>query len=103
MNKIKITSLRDRVKAAIRAFRGQPIGSLCFGIEVKRCSECHAVPVVRCKDCVHYRAGKHFTDINFCQRLPYYAEKGGLNTADNDFCSYGERRDSDGKEACQST
>ena len=45
MNKIKIMSLRDRVKAAIRAFRGQPIGSLYFGIEVKRCSECHAVPV----------------------------------------------------------
>lgn len=54
------------------------------------------VPVVRCKDCKHYRHGKYFTDINFCQRLPYYAEKGGLNTADNDFCSYGERRGSDG-------
>lgn len=48
--------------------------------------------VVRCKDCKHYKFGKHFTDIKFCQRLPYYAEKGGLNTADNDFCSYGERR-----------
>lgn len=55
-----------------------------------------AVPVVRCKDCKHYRHGKHFTDINFCQRLPYYAEKGGLNVSDEDFCSYGERRDSDG-------
>lgn len=51
-----------------------------------------AVPVVRCKDCKWYKHGKHFTDINFCQRLPYYAEKGGLNTADDDFCSYGERR-----------
>lgn len=50
------------------------------------------VCVVRCKDCKHYRHGKYFTDINFCQRLPYYAEKGGLNTTDNDFCSYGEKR-----------
>ena len=52
-----------------------------------------AVEVVRCKDCKYYRNGKHFTGINFCQRLPYYAEKGGLNTADDDFCSYGERKE----------
>ncbi len=52
-----------------------------------------AVPVVRCKDCKYYRYGKHFTDIKFCQRLPYYAAEGGLNTADDDFCSYGERKE----------
>lgn len=50
-----------------------------------------AVPVVRCAECKHYKPGKYFKDINFCHRLPYYAEKGGLNVADNDFCSYGER------------
>ena len=54
-----------------------------------------AVEVVRCKDCVYYKLGKHFKDINFCQRLPYYAEKGGLNVSDDDFCSYGERRNAD--------
>lgn len=53
------------------------------------------VEVVRCKDCVYYKLGKHFKDINFCQRLPYYAEKGGLNVSDDDFCSYGERRNAD--------
>ena len=51
-----------------------------------------AVEVVRCKDCVYYKPGKHFKDVNFCQRLPYYAEKGGLNVSDEDFCSHGERR-----------
>ena len=51
------------------------------------------VEVVRCKDCKYYRSGKHFTDINFCQKLPYYAEKGGLNTTDDDFCSLGERKE----------
>ena len=51
------------------------------------------VTVVRCKDCKYYRSGKHFTGINFCQRLPYYAEKGGLNTSDDDFCSLGERKE----------
>ena len=54
-----------------------------------------AVGVVRCKDCVYYKPGKHFKDINFCQRLPYYAEKGGLNVSDEDFCSYGERRNAE--------
>lgn len=51
-----------------------------------------AVEVVRCKDCVYYKPGKHFKDINFCQRLSYYAEKGGLNVSDEDFCSRGERK-----------
>ena len=54
-----------------------------------------AVPVVRCKECKHYKPGKYFKDINFCHRLPYYAEKGGLNVSDDDFCSYGERRSDD--------
>lgn len=54
-----------------------------------------AVEVVRCKDCVYYKPGKYFKDINFCQRLPYYAEKGGLNVSDEDFCSYGERRNAE--------
>lgn len=54
-----------------------------------------AVEVVRCKDCVYYKPGKHFKDVNFCQRLPYYAEKGGLNVSDEDFCSRGERRNAD--------
>ena len=51
------------------------------------------VEVVRCKDCKWYNFGKHFNDIKFCQRLPLYAQKGGLNTADDDFCSYGERKE----------
>ena len=51
------------------------------------------VEVVRCKDCKWYNFGKYFNDIKFCQRLPIYAKKGGLNTADDDFCSYGEKKE----------
>ena len=43
-----------------------------------------AVPVVRCKDC-------YKRDTSWC--LMYYAR---LGTEDNDFCSYGERKDGDG-------
>lgn len=38
------------------------------------------VEVVRCKDCKHYDGGR------FC----YYTE---ITVLDNDYCSYGERRD----------
>lgn len=40
MNEVKPTTLMDRIQSAIRAFKGKPIGSLQFGVEVKRCSEC---------------------------------------------------------------
>ncbi len=40
MNTIKQTTLIERFQNAIRAFRGKPIGSVQFGIDVKRCDEC---------------------------------------------------------------
>lgn len=40
MNKIKRTSFMDRMKNAVRAFKGQQIGSLYFGVDVKRCDKC---------------------------------------------------------------
>lgn len=40
MNEVKRTTLSDRIRNVIRAFKGQQIGSLQFGVEVKRCSEC---------------------------------------------------------------
>lgn len=41
MDAIRKKTFTDRVRDAIRAFKGTPVGSLEFGIEVKRCSECH--------------------------------------------------------------
>ena len=48
MNKVKKTTLWDRLKAAARAFKGKPVGSLTFGLEIKRCDECEYHK--RCKD-----------------------------------------------------
>ena len=53
-----------------------------------------AVPVVRCKDCKHYRESEHpeRTGIKFCYRLKdSNGEHVGYNYADNDFCSYGAK------------
>lgn len=55
-----------------------------------------AVEVVRCKDCKWYKESNHseLYPVRFCYRLKN--DDGvpvGYNWADNDFCSYGERRD----------
>lgn len=40
MKKLKKRTLVDKFRDAVRAFRGSPIGSVTFGIDVKKCSEC---------------------------------------------------------------
>lgn len=50
-----------------------------------------AVPVVRCKDCKHY-----CSFYNECsEEHNHYTEEGFREVHDNDFCSYGERKDND--------
>lgn len=36
----KIRTFRDKVRDAIRAFRGKEIGYLTFGVDVKQCKDC---------------------------------------------------------------
>ena len=49
-----------------------------------------AVPVVRCRECLYYEKGKSYEP--YCNHpthgIPY--------SNDDDFCSYGERKDGDG-------
>lgn len=51
------------------------------------------VEVVRCRDCKYYDYGKRFPDMKWCCRLK---DKNGETVrymyADDDFCSYGERK-----------
>ena len=52
------------------------------------------IPVIRCRDCKYYREGKFFEGTKFCFRLKgNNFEPVGYNFSDDDFCSYGERRD----------
>lgn len=46
---------------------------------------CDMQEVVRCKDCKHY---EHFTGYN-----KYFCNEYGGYVTENDFCSYGERKD----------
>lgn len=50
MNEVKPTTLGDRIRAAIRAFKGQPIGQLTFGVDIKKCSECEYKSLVNWPD-----------------------------------------------------
>ena len=48
------------------------------------------VEVVRCKDCKHRRDDEDFVRGHYCVKRP---SNGGYFCEDDDFCSYGERRD----------
>ena len=47
-------------------------------------------PVVRCKDCKYWHK-----ETLFCDYMPYGEARERVNWYDDDFCSYGERKDSD--------
>lgn len=84
MEKLKKRTLIDRIRDAIKAFRGKSIGSIQFGIDVKRCSDCDRGADVlylcdqkRCIKC-HYPECKHTNDIrhakNFEKQGGYFWE-----------------------------
>lgn len=56
-------------------------------LRVKEAPAVDAVPVVRCGKCKHYEP---------CEGGKDYCCWHGSGVVENDFCSYGERRDSDG-------
>jgi hypothetical protein len=48
------------------------------------------VPVVRCKDCKHYKAQEK--SAHWENKTKYCCRTVTLKVNDNDFCSYGERK-----------
>lgn len=43
MNEVHKTTIKDRLANAIAAFKGQPLKSITYGVELKRCSKCDRV------------------------------------------------------------
>ena len=64
---------------------------------IERIKAVDAVEVVRCKDCKWYKEGELLAPNKFCFRLKHPTEDRnvGYNFGDEDFCSYGERKDND--------
>lgn len=54
-----------------------------------------AVEVVRCKDCIYYKEGDLLAPNKFCYRLKHPTEDRniGYNFSDDDYCSYGKKKD----------
>ena len=51
--------------------------------------EFDAVPVVRCKDCEHWKRNVYVnTECGLCNRLSFI----GITMREDDFCSYGNKR-----------
>ena len=65
--------------------------------EIEKLPTVDAVPVVRCRECMHWKptgskAGNSFSDMEYiggCEFTNYCRRE-------SDFCSYGERKDGDG-------
>lgn len=67
-----IDGFSDGISAVIKELEIMPVADV--------------LPVVRCKDCKYYETGKNYE--------PYCNHINGLDEAkDNDFCSYGERKE----------
>lgn len=61
----------------------------CDRLAVETAPTVDAVPVVRCKDCKHHHYDR--SNIPYCSEGDY-----AYGWKDDDFCSYGERKDGDG-------
>lgn len=60
----------------------------------------NVAPVVRCKDCKHWQPSEYgAVEQPYCKHLGY-KEETGLDIQignENDYCSFGERKDDDGQ------
>lgn len=71
-----------------REIQDQDIADFCRDLEIVRSYIVDAVPVVRCKDCKHFK--HNLENDTYCDCI------GGLtDPEEHDFCSYGERKDGD--------
>lgn len=60
-----------------------------------------AVPVVRCRECISFEKIGELPDgmaFGYCYHLDYEQGMSPNQVDGNDFCSYGKRREPDGKE-----
>ena len=61
---------------------------------VAACPTIDAVPVVRCKDCKHYKPPK--VSAHYVNNTQYCTRVVTMKVSPDSFCSYGERKDGEG-------
>ena len=76
-------------------YSGLPMAALICTLELlEYAPTVDAVEVVRCKDCIHFLPNKYTESGGYCNQFGYYDYAPRIS--ENDFCSYGERKDNDG-------
>ena len=85
------TLLRHKRKMSGADFGGEFWDEAVLASDIKNTPTVDAVPVVRCKDCKHYRPQKksaHWENkANYCNRIVT------IKVQPYDFCSHGERKE----------
>ena len=64
-NTIKKTTLADRLKRSVKAFKGEPIGYFYFGVDVKRCDQCEYKNVPEIRDNLLVTAGTRAVHMDY--------------------------------------
>ena len=68
-NTVKKTTLMDRFKRAVEAFKGSPVGNLYFGIDVKRCDQCKYKNISEIRDNLLITAGTRAAYMNCSDKI----------------------------------
>lgn len=87
------------VDALREAFRHDIMGGLNWDWILREAKPVDAVPVVRCKDCIHRPTGEEMEDLEFPDnRCPCRCEDYWYSWKPSDdwFCKNGEQKDGDG-------
>lgn len=79
---------KENVKAVLEKYQYYPDEIWKFTAMTERFPTVDAVEVVRCRDCIMKDPPEAYGDLQ-CHIL-------GIPMKDDDFCSYGERKDGDG-------
>ena len=68
-NTIKKTTLMDRVKRAVDAFKENSIDNLYFGVDIKRCDQCEHKNVPEIRDNLLVTAGARAAYMNCSDKI----------------------------------
>lgn len=71
MSELYVTTFKDRINRAIKAFKGKPVGSISLGVDVKRCCDCE------------YKGNSPHVG-----KVLYICDRRACKTCDGDLCTH---------------
>lgn len=83
----------DAIAAFIHLSQGAMEG-LIYKRTIDAIPAVDAVEVVRCRECVHYNNNHQMYDDDVCE-IMHYCDGTPRTACEEDFCSYGKRREDD--------